>query len=97
MVHALAVLLSSYGCTWEVGRALEKLETYLRVLVIISDYHCFIELILNITGPVVMVMVQLTTMFVDVMFTMLVTPIMLHVYNCNSQNTRLRLDIAIMK
>ena len=26
MVHALAVHLSSYGCTWEVGRALEKLE-----------------------------------------------------------------------
>ena len=26
LVHALAVHLSSYGCTWEVGRALEKLE-----------------------------------------------------------------------
>ena len=26
--HALAVHLSSYGCTWEVGRALEKLEKH---------------------------------------------------------------------
>ena len=26
MLHALAVRLSSYGRTWEVGRALEKLE-----------------------------------------------------------------------
>ena len=28
MVHALAVHLSSYGCTWNVGRALEKLEKH---------------------------------------------------------------------
>ena len=28
MVHALAVHLSSYGCTWEVKRALEKLEKH---------------------------------------------------------------------
>ena len=28
MIHALAVRLSSYGCTWEVGRQLEKLEKY---------------------------------------------------------------------
>ena len=28
MVHALAVRLSSFGCTWEVGRALEKLEKH---------------------------------------------------------------------
>ena len=28
MVHALAVHLSSYGCTWEVGRRLEKLEKH---------------------------------------------------------------------
>ena len=28
MVHDLAVHLSSYGCTWEVGRALEKLEKH---------------------------------------------------------------------
>ena len=28
MVHALAVPLSSYGFTWEVGRALEKLEKH---------------------------------------------------------------------
>ena len=26
MVHDLAVRLSSYGCTWEVGGAFEKLE-----------------------------------------------------------------------
>ena len=28
MVHALAVHLWSYGCTWEAGRALEKLEKH---------------------------------------------------------------------
>ena len=29
VVHDLAVRLSSSGCTWEVGRALEKLEKHL--------------------------------------------------------------------
>ena len=28
MVHVLAVHLSSYGCTWKVWRALEKLEKH---------------------------------------------------------------------
>ena len=27
MVHALAVRLASYGCTWKVGSALEKIDS----------------------------------------------------------------------
>ena len=38
MVDALAVHLSSYGCTWDVGRALEKSYGPVTLLLVYADH-----------------------------------------------------------
>ena len=44
MAHALVEHLPSYGCTWEVGGALEKLEKQLNASLVLSQLPACIHL-----------------------------------------------------